>query len=234
MRCSVKSTSCRASVVAALWILAAVGTAARHASFEEAIQEAVRASVLASIGQAATVTVDVRRADLPAAAVVEEAHPEPGSRFGRSARFRLVAGGRSVGYAVVVVNVSVDHVRVQHALKAGEVVTPDMVRDVYGDPGGLPIAPLPTVAELAGTTTIRALAANEVVTNQVVRIPLAVRSGERVVVRTVVGGIEARGVATALQSGRVGEVIRLVNPESRRQLRGRVVGRAEVEVEHGS
>ena len=55
-----------------------------------------------------------------------------------------------------------------------------------------------------------------------------------VVVRARVGGIEAEGRAIASQNGVAGDVIRLVNPDSRRTLQGRIVGAGEVEVIHES
>jgi flagella basal body P-ring formation protein FlgA len=49
-----------------------------------------------------------------------------------------------------------------------------------------------------------------------------------------VGEVEITAVGIAQQSGAVGDVIRLVNQDSRRGLRGRVTGKGEVEVVHGS
>jgi flagella basal body P-ring formation protein FlgA len=42
--------------------------------------------------------------------------------------------------------------------------------------------------------------------------------------------VQAEGRAIASQSGGPGDLIRLVNPESRRTLQGRIVARGEVEV----
>jgi flagella basal body P-ring formation protein FlgA len=53
-------------------------------------------------------------------------------------------------------------------------------------------------------------------------------------VRAVVDGIVAHGLAIATENGRLGAVVRVVNPDSKRTLVGRVVGRGEVEVIHGS
>ena len=99
---------------------------------------------------------------------------------------------------------------------------------------GVLMEPLPGIEALVGTRAVRALAAREVVTARIARIPPAVRSGDRVVVRASLGGVEMTGVATAQQTGGIGDVIRLVNQDSRRALRGRITGKGEVEVVHGS
>jgi flagella basal body P-ring formation protein FlgA len=49
-----------------------------------------------------------------------------------------------------------------------------------------------------------------------------------------VGGLEVRGRAIAFQSGSAGDTVIVVNPDSRKRLRGRVIGPALVEVLHGS
>jgi flagella basal body P-ring formation protein FlgA len=217
-----------------LWVLAASGITAQQAATETRLRGAIQAAVQARVGGPATVTVDIRTAQLSTGASLDAAVPEPGARFGRPARFKLLAAGRSVGYAVAIVHAEVSHLRVAQPIAAGDVFGADSVREVVGDPGPIAIEPLPLATGVAGNTAVRALVANDVVTSRVVRVPPAVRSGERVVVRVVIGGIEATGVGTALQTGNVGDLIRVVNPDSRRQLRGRVVGKSEVEVQHES
>jgi flagella basal body P-ring formation protein FlgA len=49
-----------------------------------------------------------------------------------------------------------------------------------------------------------------------------------------IGALEIRGRAIAAQSGSLGETVIVVNPESRKRLRGRIVADATVEVMHGS
>ncbi|MEO7275026.1 MAG: hypothetical protein ABIX28_06935, partial [Vicinamibacterales bacterium] len=67
---------------------------------EDAVRAAITAAVRARAGAAASVTIDVRVAELtPGVTAVDAAEPQAGARFGRPARFRLVAGGRTVGYA---------------------------------------------------------------------------------------------------------------------------------------
>jgi flagella basal body P-ring formation protein FlgA len=68
----------------------------------------------------------------------------------------------------------------------------------------------------------------------VLLVQWSVRSGRRVNVRARVGGIEAQGLCVAIENGRMGAVVRVVNPDSKKTLVGRVVGPGEVEVIHGS
>ncbi|MBI4475685.1 MAG: flagella basal body P-ring formation protein FlgA [Acidobacteria bacterium] len=63
-----------------------------------------------------------------------------------------------------------------------------------------------------------------------VRPARVVRSGEVVVTRAVIGGVEATGSALAQQSGALGDVIRVINRESRRSFKGRIVAPGQVEV----
>jgi flagella basal body P-ring formation protein FlgA len=145
-----------------------------------------------------------------------------------------VAGGRTVGYAIGVVHATLPLVRLTHPIDAGAVITAADLEAVVGDPGPLPFEALPGAADIVGNTSTRALQPREVITTRMVRVAPAVRSGEVVATRIVVGGVEAVGTATALQSGQVGDVIRVVNAESRRQLRGRITGKGSVEVQHES
>jgi flagella basal body P-ring formation protein FlgA len=126
------------------------------------------------------------------------------------------------------------HLRTTRAIAAREAIGGGDVQPHVGSLRGELLEPLPSAADVVGATAVRTLAAGEILRGALVRVPVAVRSGDRVVVRAIVGGVEARGIATAQQSGGIGDVIRLVNPETRRTLRGKVVARGEVEVIHGS
>ena len=202
---------------------------------EDAVRAAIVSAVRARAGAVASVEIDLRVAALtPGIATVDAAEPQAGARFGRPARFRLITGGRTVGYAIGVVHATVPLLRVTHAIAAGAAITAADVQSAVGDPGPLPIESLPAAADIVGNTTTRAVQASEVITTRMVRTGPAVRSGEIVSTWIAVDGVEAVGTATALQSGSVGDVIRLVNAASRRQLRGRITRKGSVEVQHES
>jgi flagella basal body P-ring formation protein FlgA len=214
-------------------MIAASGVTAAQAEHESAVRSAIAAAVEQQT-DAAGVTLDIRVVEIPSGVSPDAADVEAGARFGRPSRFRLRAGERSIGYAVAVVHGSSRHLTTTRAVRAGETIAAGDLQEVATALGGLPVEPLPGAAQVVGGTTTRALAAGEAITSRLVRMPPAVRSGDVVSMRVVVEGVEAVGVATALQSGNVGDVIRLVNPESRRQLRGRITGKASVEVQNES
>jgi flagella basal body P-ring formation protein FlgA len=62
-------------------------------------------------------------------------------------------------------------------------------------------------------------------------VPL-VRAGQEVLGIARVGGIEAEARLVAADNGEVGSVIRVVNPQSRRPLKARVIRAGVVEVIH--
>ena len=87
---------------------------------EDAVRAAIVSAVRARAGAVASVEVDLRVAALtPGIATVDAAEPQAGARFGRPARFRLITGGRTVGYAIGVVHATVPLLRVTHAIAAG-------------------------------------------------------------------------------------------------------------------
>jgi flagella basal body P-ring formation protein FlgA len=64
----------------------------------------------------------------------------------------------------------------------------------------------------------------------VVGLRRVVQSGDRVAVRAGVQGVTAETQGVAAQSGEPGDIIRVVNPSSRRSVKARVVGPGKVEV----
>src|SRR4029453_5971638 len=114
MRCSGKSTTWRGSAVV-LWMIAASGVTGAQAQTDTAVRAAITAAVQTRLGGAAPVTVDLRVLEVASGVVPDGADVEPGARFGRPARFRLRASGRSVGYAIGLVHATVPHVRLTRA-----------------------------------------------------------------------------------------------------------------------
>lgn len=233
MRCSDKSTTWRARVGAAAALVAA-GMLVLQADAVCPGAAAIEAAVLHALGSAGDVRVQTSSCSVPAGAEVDAAVVEPGARLGRPARFRLLHQGRQVGYAIGTADGPVRHVRTTRALTAATVLAAADVEEFEGPLPGQLLQRLPAIAEVVGLPLAKPLGAGEPVTSLAVKVPPAVRSGDRVVVRSSYGGVEARATGTALQTGSIGDVIRLVNAETRRPLRGRITGRGEVEVVHGS
>lgn len=167
------------------------------------------------------------------------ATPEPGSRLERAVRFALTTplpdgrpGTRRVGSAVAVVFAAVEHTRVARPVPSGAIVADTDLAVSHSETGPIPLAPLPVRADIVGGRAVRDLKAGELVTPALVRAQPLVKSGQTVRTTVRVGPVEAVGQAVARQSGHRNDRIRLINPESKRQMFGRVTGPGEVEVIH--
>jgi flagella basal body P-ring formation protein FlgA len=212
---------------------------AQVAADQAAAIAAAQVAVVAAFGGDADVAIDRPVLSMAAGAPAATfAVVEPGSRTGGPVRFVLYvregAANRRVGRLGAEVRVRAPHVRVRTAVEAR--TTPaaaalDVVRD---DVGRQLLAPLPVLAAATSATTRRTLVAGEVVTASLLATPDAVASGDEVITVARVGGLEVRGRAIAFQSGSAGDTVIVVNPDSRKRLRGRVIGPALVEVLHGS
>jgi flagella basal body P-ring formation protein FlgA len=184
-----------------------------------------------------SITLDVSDTASGLAAV-----PEPGSRIGRQVRFALMAddtrnsrgGTRRIGQATAVVHVAVDHVRAANAIARGATVTDADVSVSHDEVGVSPLAPFPLARDVAGSRALRDLRRGDVLTSSLVKAQPLVRSGDTVSVRIRLGPVEATGKAVAQQSGFRHDRIKLINPDSRRTMVGRVVGAGEVEVFYDS
>jgi len=172
------------------------------------------------------------------------AAPEPGSRLGRPMRFTLtraaqpacpVTGTRQprgvrAGEATATVRVVARHARAAQAIARGQELREGDLILVVDDVGEGPLRRLPQ--DLLGARALRAIEAGAILTaTMVAPVPL-VRSGDEVRTRVRVGAMEAVGLTVAQQTGQLGDVIRVINRNSHRALRGRIVGPQEIEVIH--
>ncbi len=82
--------------------------------------------------------------------------------------------------------------------------------------------------EAVGCVVVRAIAPGTVLTAASVERPALVARGDRVVVTARIPGIEVSMTGTALEPGRMGEIIRIRNQASGRMVTGRVTGAGEV------
>lgn len=228
--------------VAAVLLLVASWSApvsAGERSCPAGAEEAAVAGVRAVFGEAADVTLTGVVCEAAAAATrADEAVPEPGSRSGGPVRFVLYAteGATRVraGRLTAVVAVSAPHVRTVAAQPARTRIARDMVTVRHASVGRVPFGPLPTCDEVVGQQLRRAATPDAVLTMAAIERTAIVRSGGEVVTVARVEGLEVRGRAVAAQSGDLGDVVIVVNPDSRKRLRGRVVAPATVEVLHVS
>ena len=91
-------------------------------------------------------------------------------------------------------------------------------------------APLP-VAALVGSATARGLRAGRAVTELDVHRPLAIVSGSQVYVEVRRGSVVARSLGAAIDSGSIGDRIRVTVQPSGREMRGVVAGRELVVID---
>ena len=169
-----------------------------------------------------------------------EAVPEPGARTGEVVAFALLgsvgtATSRrviNVGRATALVRVETPHAKAARLIPRGKDVVSDDLQAVVEDVRGVPLRRLPTSGQLLGGHALRNIAAGEIATSTAIAATPAVRSGQLVRATATIEGAQVSAMLVAAQGGELGAVIRVVNRESRRELRARIVAEGSVEVMH--
>lgn len=222
----------------ALAVLAAVTVRAQSASVEDQVAAALSAEVRARFGTGASVTVDQVQVTLrPGATGPLAVVPSPQGRLGAPLTFSVIAGGSQgrptqVGRGTARVAVRVPHAQAARILTRGTVLAASDLLDAVGEPGAVPLRRLPTARELVGGTTRVDVAQGAVVTHQSAMLPPAVRAGEPVQAVASVGAVQVTAELMAMDNGAEGAIVRVVNRDSHRELRARVVRTGIVEVIH--
>lgn len=243
MRCSRKSTTWRGSTRAGLPVLLVLASCALAAapadrSGDDAVRAAIVRAVQTRFGEGSVATVDglTVRTSGPLEEATLVATPDPAARLGRVVRFSLrwrdATGRQQSGEAQCLLDAHVPHVRATRLIARGDVIAAGDVALVVASPGAVPLRRLPT--DVAGAKALRDLYVDAPVLPSAVVLAPAVRSGDDVALTVLAPGlsVETRGVAA--EDGHVGELVRVVNRESGKHLKGRVVARGQVEVTHGS
>lgn len=115
-------------------------------------------------------------------------------------------------------------------LGANQVVDASFFEMRRKDLASLPPDALTRMEDLEGARLRRALAPGEAVRAAEVELPYLVRQGSLVRIVARRGGLMMTAVGKALDSGRKGEAIRILNVDSNKMVQGRVVEKAAVEV----
>jgi flagella basal body P-ring formation protein FlgA len=199
-----------------------------------AIERAVRARVGAGITVRVSDVTGIRLADDAEALL---ALPEPSVRIGAPARFLLsdARPGRApvrIGEATAVVWISGPVVRATRPIPRGARLEAADVAVVAASLAGRPLRPLPSLADAIGARVTRDLSADAVLTRTDIVVEPIVRAGDIVRTHARVGVVDVVGDMAAAESGKRGDIIRVVNQETRRAVRARVLERGEVEVVH--
>jgi flagella basal body P-ring formation protein FlgA len=201
----------------------------RSASPDELIQAAVRGRVGAAVTSVAVVGLD---AESPIVGEFKSVRLDPAASFGKPIRLTLVpARGPSI-IAVATVRVVAEHVVAARDINRGETLTAGDIVTRRDEVRGIPMRRLPRTEEVVGARTLRAVPAGTVFLPGAVALRRLVEAGDRVTVVAKAGDAEVSAVLVAADAGDPGDVIRVSNPETRRQLRGRVVSSGVVEVLH--
>jgi flagella basal body P-ring formation protein FlgA len=168
--------------------------------------------------------------------------PDPSATLGAPMRFALVGttyagvafarAPRTVRLATVEasVRVTASVVRAREIIARGETVAPDQIGAVRDEIARLPLRRLPDLVEIVGGRALRDVAPGEPLTSSSVVVAAAVRSGQNVTAVSRVQGIEASTTLVAAQRGSTGDIIRVVNRDSGRTLRARVLSPSLVEI----
>ena len=156
--------------------------------------------------------------------------PVPGSRLGRPIRFLLFENGVRTGAVVATLSVTGSAVRSSRSISRGEDMDADAIEVVDVELTDVLLDRLPTPDEIVGSQARRDIRAGEVLTDAVVAVPLAVKSGDEVRVSVSTGAIEVTGVGRASGSGHVGDLIRVLMPSSRKGIKARITGPGSVEI----
>jgi flagella basal body P-ring formation protein FlgA len=219
------------AVVTLTLVFASALTAAQQAP-ELTAADAIRAAVLERLGPDVEVTVTIL--SLPAEPkVFQRATPDPAATLGRPIRFSLSAGaGRTVS-ATAEIRVTAEYAMTTHSIGRGQVLTADDVSPAKGELRAVPLRRLPTAAALVGAKTLRPIEIGVPIQSSFVAMKRIVEPGDKVTVVAAAGAIEVTATLVAADGGHVGDVIRVVNPETKRYLRGRILRAGIVEVVHG-
>lgn len=210
--------------------------ATANASRDDWVRAAITEAVQARMGDDADVTVAAMEIVGEASSALLQAVPEPNARLGDWMHLRLLGtDGRGqaahvVGGVSAFVSVAVDHVRVRTLVPRGRELAEGDVAASHDVLDGVPLRRLPRLREVAGTRALVNLAPGDVIARTSVALRPAVKSGQLVRATARVGGVVVTAALVAVQDGAPGAVIRVVNKDSRRELRARVVEPGVVEV----
>lgn len=188
--------------------------------------------VRARLGADAEITV--ASLDLPARAGQEfrSARLDPAARLGKPMRVTFVPVSGTPVIAVVSLHVVVPNVVARRDLSRGETIADDDVIEVRTEAIGAPLRRLPRGTQVIGRRVLRPVPAGAVILPGAVVVRRTIERGDPVTVVARAGDAEVTASMVAADGGNEGDVIRVTNPDTRRDLRARVIKEGHVEVIH--
>ena len=195
----------------------------------DALRAAITAALSERLGTVRSVEIEIVSGTVATTEIVA-AEPAPGSRLGQPVRFMVTPRSGRPFQIVARVSVVAGHAVAVAAIDRDAEVTASDVEWKEAPVVGQLLQPLPRLTEVVGSVARRSIAPGEVLTSTVIAKPLAVRAGEEVDLTFRSGAIEVRGIARAVSSGSVGDVIRVTTPGSRDIRQARITAPATVEI----
>jgi flagella basal body P-ring formation protein FlgA len=192
------------------------------------VPAAIERAVLDRMGDVQIVVQQVSTTVAPQAGLVATA--EPGSRLGQPIRFIVFADGKRVGSAVARLEVIGRAPRARRSFARDEEITAADVDVASGELKNVMLRRMPVLDDVVGSHARRDIVAGELLTNALVAVPPAVKSGDEVRVTVTMGTVQVSGLGRASGSGQVGDTIRVTTPTNRRPLSARITGRGAVEI----
>jgi flagella basal body P-ring formation protein FlgA len=215
-----------------------VGEPAKPAISDDHVRAAIVAAVRQRMGSDIDVAVDNLVVQVAPGSAIVEAVPEPGARLEGDIRFILRwagterSGRRSIksGAAVARVRVTANHAHTATLATRGVELGPDDVIGARHEIVAGPLRPWPTVAQTVGSKTLRDLPPDVCIVRGAITDRPDVRTGQDVLAITRIDGVVASAGMVAAESGDTGSVIRVVNQQSRRAFKARIVSAGLVEI----
>jgi len=216
------------SLLFALIVSSNVASGLGRTAAHDAIVDAVRARMGADVE---VVLRNLMVHSVIAAATVR-AVPEPDARLGAVIHFKLQSadGATSLGTASARVTAIVPHLHAAQPLARGAEIGEAHVTAVAHEISAGPLRAWPGAASALGSTLSRSVATGACLSRTTIQAVFAVRTGQEVTAVASFDGVEARAVMVAAGGGDPGTVIRVVNRQSRRALKARVLSAGLVEI----
>jgi flagella basal body P-ring formation protein FlgA len=216
-----------ATLVAAIAL--ALAAAAGAAPSGRTAADLVRAAVEARLGPDASVEVRAI-AGVPSDQLFREVRIDPMARAGRPIRCRLLAEDGASVQATAILSITAERAIARRSIERGETFADadiEASRLVVED---APMQRIVGVLAVRNARARRSVAAGTLIGPADVATRRAIEPGDAVTAVATIGDVEVRATFLAADGGNAGDRIRLVNPDTHRYVRGRVVHEKLVEV----
>ena len=205
---------------------------------DDQVRAAIAAAVRQRMGSDVEVSVENLAVQIAPTSAIVEAVPEPGARLEGDIRFILRWAGTErsgarvlrAGAAVARVRVTAAHAHTTTIASRGSELGPADVVGTRHEIASGPLRPWPTIEDVVGSKTLRDLPPDACIVRTAIAARPDVRTGDGVTAVSMIDGVVVSAQLVAAESGDAGSVIRVVNQQSRRSLKARIVSPGLVEI----